>query len=556
MTPITGFRLLIINICLFILFQSTTAELRLKRIEFTGNRSIKNLAKYLSIQPGSFLDSTRLVSDQKIIQQKYADIGFFWTDVCYRIIRQKDGLNLRWEIKENSRAEIGTIQIIGNERISFSTLYDKLKYRTGIFTKQKLEENVKALLSTYLDSGFAFCQVQPQNFQISDFKLSYQLKIAEGPEVIIKDIRFAGSFVTKEAVLKKIMGYDKNGLYAQTRLNQAIRRLEKTNLIDVIRYKLNQVDEEYVLEIEISERKSNELQGAFAYQPKTKERPADYSGFGLLNFKNLLGTMRKVKGSWSKNAFRTNYGLGYIEPYLFGWRILLGTEIIHQTKDTAYALTRLDLFTEILIENILTLRFETGYELVAPGLASIDRAETYWAGSGISFDNRDNPDNPSRGIFTSLNNRIGRKTFKYLSAQFITKSYFDSEFILPIMKKSNLAFRLSARNVYSPDTVKDYDLFYLGGANSLRGYVEEAFSSTRLFWLNNELRWLFAKESRIFPFFDIGAFLNGSEYEIKLGYGLGLRVISKIGLFGIDYGLGFKENLLNGKIHLTLKSQF
>ena len=239
---------------------------------------------------------------------------------------------------------------------------------------------------------------------------------------------------------------------------------------------------------------------------------------------------------------------------LFAGPIITGKSIVESGKVMPKSITVKEGKSLLEREMLQNPGFETG--LLSPWSTNNWIVDTYWAGNGITFDNRNQPVNPQQGIYAQLTNRIGRKMIRYQAAQLVANTYFESEMVLPFSAKLNLAFLLNGRNLYASDTVSYYDLFHLGGARSLRGYPEDAFSSTRIFWLNNELRWRLGTLSRIFPFYDIGSYLNDNRYEIKMGYGLGLRVWSKIGLFGIDYGLAFGENPLNGKVHLTLTNQF
>ncbi len=538
------------------LFPNSLTDLKIKRIDIVGNQLFKDLAKSLTAKIGISLDSNLLVTDQKIIRDKYAQAGFFWTEVNHQIETISNGLILRWEIKENKQAQIGKIEITENRNLNSSFLTERLKFNQGAFSQKKVEANIQALLETYLDSGYVFCQIEPKNFKIENYQVSYTFKVSEGPKVQINEVQFNGTFMTKPEVLRRIMGLGTDWIYSETKVRKGIRRLKKTNLYEVLKYNIKRWQDEYFLSVEIKEKKSNEIQAAFAFLPKTEEQQTEYSGLTYINIKNLFGTLRQVKALWAKNIYRTNYEISYIEPYLFGLGINLGCAINHETRDTTYAKTNFNIFTDISVQDNLILRFESGYELVVPGISDIDRVQTYWAGNGISFDSRDKSINPRKGIYAQLTNRIGRKMIKYQAAHLVAKTYFDSELVLPFTNKFNLTFLLNGRNLYTSDTVNFFDLFYLGGSRTLRGYQEEAFSSTRVFWLNNELRWLTDKESRFFPFYDIGIFLKDQQYETKMSYGLGLRVGSRIGLFGIDYGLAFGENPLNGKVHLSLISQF
>ena len=42
----------------------------------------------------------------------------------------------------------------------------------------------------------------------------------------------------------------------------------------------------------------------------------------------------------------------------------------------------------------------------------------------------------------------------------------------------------------------------------------------------------------------------------KLGYGLGLRLETGLGIMGIDYGLGQGDGIFNGKVHVGLINEF
>lgn len=531
-------------------------SLTIKSVEVVGNYHQKNLLKSLKNRIGTQLDSLGLNSDYRLIQEKYAEAGFFWVEINHQIIKKPSGITLHWKIKENSQATIGKIEIIGNERIATATLWEKLKYRKGTFTPKTVSANSQAILGVYLDSGFPFCQIEPKNFQIEDYKVNYSLKVSEGPRVVIKTVHFKGQKLTKPATLRRIFGLSDDWLYSETKVQTGIKRLTKTNLFTVLKSEIKKPNEDYFLIIEVTEAKSNEIQATFAYLPKTAERTSEYSGFIGLDIKNLFGTMRQIKGNWSHNINRTNYGLTYLEPFLFGFRMNLGGEVTHQTKDTTYAKTNFVLFSDITMSDNFSLRFETGCEIFVFGITNYNRAAIYWVGNGIKFDNRENEINPARGFFVNLINRIGRKTIRYQPLELIAKTYWDGEYILPLLAKANFGCLWHGRNLYSNATVSFYDLFHLGGAQSLRGYPEEAFSSKRIFWLNNELRWRLNNESRIFLFLDTGTYQTENNYPIKVGYGFGLRVGSKIGIFGIDYGIAGGENPLQGKIHLSLSSQF
>jgi len=116
------------------------------------------------------------------------------------------------------------------------------------------------------------------------------------------------------------------------------------------------------------------------------------------------------------------------------------------------------------------------------------------------------------------------------------------------------------------------DQYKLGGINSLRGYREEEFYGTTVSWVNLEYRFLMEGNSRFFLFTDYGYYerriLSGDSGDFKeisdgkpirgvrLGYGLGLRIDTKAGLLGLDYGLGKGDSFSQGKIHFGVINRF
>jgi outer membrane protein insertion porin family len=108
--------------------------------------------------------------------------------------------------------------------------------------------------------------------------------------------------------------------------------------------------------------------------------------------------------------------------------------------------------------------------------------------------------------------------------------------------------------------------FKLGGARSLRGYREEQFHGSRILWANLEYRLLLGRRSWTFLFVDAGHYfhrrwdpLEETPQEVsgeKVGYGIGLRMESGLGIIGVDYGLGEGDGLTDGKVHFGLLNEF
>jgi len=108
------------------------------------------------------------------------------------------------------------------------------------------------------------------------------------------------------------------------------------------------------------------------------------------------------------------------------------------------------------------------------------------------------------------------------------------------------------------------DLFRLGGTNSLRGYRENQFLGSRIFWSNTEYRLLLTQRTFAFLFFDTGYYLRkGDELlkveensAFKIGYGLGINLETGLGILAVSYALAKGETFSEGKIHFGLVNEF
>jgi len=225
----------------------------------------------------------------------------------------------------------------------------------------------------------------------------------------------------------------------------------------------------------------------------------------------------------------------------------------------------------------LSWAVEGGWEKVVPGSAGktyLPDSRKYRMGIIFSVDLLDQPNNPRGGLLYQTEISYAQKK-NYPTSFFIPekqKTYLinfslDLNHFIPTLKKQTFLVGLHFKGLNTDeDQVPISDQFKLGGINSIRGYREEEFFGTKIAWTNLEYRFLLDRNSRFFLFGDYGFFqrkvLSGTDKDLKkisgkkLGYGFGLRIDSKAGLLGIDYGLGEDDSFSQGKIHFGVTNRF
>ena len=108
------------------------------------------------------------------------------------------------------------------------------------------------------------------------------------------------------------------------------------------------------------------------------------------------------------------------------------------------------------------------------------------------------------------------------------------------------------------------DLYRFGGMRSLRGYREHQFLGSRVAWSNTEYRFLLARRSFLYAFFDAGYYFRPADAlrlipqadAFKQGYGIGVQLETGLGNLGVSFALGQGDSFSNGKIHFGLINDF
>jgi outer membrane protein insertion porin family len=165
--------------------------------------------------------------------------------------------------------------------------------------------------------------------------------------------------------------------------------------------------------------------------------------------------------------------------------------------------------------------------------------------SAFIWDRRTEPVSPTSGTFTSVS---FERAATWLGADAGYGRVLAQQFAFRTIGPVVLAGRVMAGDFSGDPSV---DLFRAGGATSVRGYGENtlgpvdfdgSFSGgTSLLILNQEVRFPMYRWLQGVGFVDVGNTF-GPRYpfawdELKVGYGLGLRFSSPIGLLRLDYGI-------------------
>lgn len=138
---------------------------------------------------------------------------------------------------------------------------------------------------------------------------------------------------------------------------------------------------------------------------------------------------------------------------------------------------------------------------------------------------------------------------------------FETYKILNLNNKNSLFVRLTGATIVS-DNYLDNELYRFGGINSIRGFEENSLVANLYGVINTEYRYRLSNTIYIHSVIDAAYFENKiTETKSKLfGFGFGLGLLTKAGLFRLNYSSGKTENaafkLSDSKIHVSLTATF
>lgn len=331
----------------------------IKEINIEGNASIKTWklkramkdtkqkALWRVFKRSKFTESA-YERDKKAIIDKMNQIGLRDAAIIFDTVYQKNAKNLIINIKidEGNKYYFGDITWLGNTKFRTSYLDTVLGIKKGdVYDKPLLEQRLfmsqdgRDISSLYMDRGYLFFQVIPVETNVTDNHINYQMRIIEGKEARIREIKITGNTKTNDYVIRREIRTKPGDLFNRNDIIRTQRELAQLGYFNEQAFQVNPipnpqdgtVDIEYVVEEKSSDQ--IELSGGYGGRNFQTDRPSIIGTLGL-TFNNF--SMKNVfkEGSWSplpsgdgqrlsirgqtNGKFYQGYTLSFTEPWLGG----------------------------------------------------------------------------------------------------------------------------------------------------------------------------------------------------------------------------------------------
>ncbi len=412
------------------------------------------------------------------------------------------------------------------------------------------------ILEEYHNRGYLFASVQLDSLTLGE-NLTAHLSISEGKPLKPEQYYFQGNKYTRGQTLIKLAGFSTGQIVTP----QAIRAAEENILAKsyIEACLIEPVDPSSLL-IKVQEGRMTSLEGVLGFTRAGGK--TELTGLLNLSFLNLWGSDRSLALNWRKLPLSSLLSFAYHEsgpdnfPLAGDLRLARSEETERWIKSVAAA----DLYSYHSVHRYgLELAAESVnyYVPAAKDSLLVETTSARSVGAFWRLDSRDRQFTPAAGMQTNLTWRLRQSGERGWN----NALEVDHTQYIGLSGRWSCAAGLHLRSLADTSSVA-YEIYRMGGYNSLRGYREDEFSSWRLGWVNLELRYLISSQARVYLFYDHGLLADSAE-ELRsnlLAPGIGIRLRTRLGILSVEYALGYRENgfpsFAEGMVHAGLDASF
>ncbi|MBI65926.1 MAG: hypothetical protein CMG64_06510 [Candidatus Marinimicrobia bacterium] len=274
-----------------------------------------------------------------------------------------------------------------------------------------------------------------------------------------------------------------------------------------------------------------------------------------VQLENIWNTMEFFGFNWKKlDSINHTFNINFKHPHIFYNGLGFTTSYNYELVNGYY--TESNARASFQISNTYYGSFYIGYNSGEINITPLGKNNSYEKSrykallltfNHNSFNRRLLPD---KGFKFNIETNFGKDNF---NDHLYIKNTIELRHIFPIVRNINLCFNSVNEQIKAlSGTIGSSREIRYGGINSLRGYMDNQFSSDMVSIQTLEVHFQKSKFLRTSLFFDIGI---STEKKPKIGLGIGIFKLTDKALMEIEYGIPEKSSFLDGKIHVKWTSR-
>ncbi len=471
-------------------------------------------------------DPDRLEYDREQLRKHYTQNGYADFQVLSAVAEltpDRKDFFITMQMEEGPKYDFGKVSVKTSlSKVQPEYLERVIPIRSGtVFNSELIEKATEAITFATGISGYAFVDINPRLAKNPDNKtVDIIFEVNEGPRVYVERINIKGNVRTLDRVVRREMRLAEGDAFNRVLVDRSERRVKSLGYfseVEVIEEPGSAPDRS-VLEVALTEQST----GSFSVGAGVSSSDRFIANLSIEE-RNLLGRGQFLQLDARASSRYRQLQLSFREPYFLGRNLLAGFDLYNSRTDFREAgflrdslggtLTmgfpvaesgRLNLNyalrnDEVIVDSSQTLGLASGQDaanLLVPGAtfteistangpavtaqfcdfiqqsldptcASVGKFLTSSLGYAVSFDQRNDPIQPSAGWSASLSQNFAGLggDVKYLKTSFRGATYRR----LPLDLIGTLKLDVGYVDSFGDDKVRLTDRFFKG-ASSFRGF--------------------------------------------------------------------------------------
>ena len=513
--------------------------------------------------------------------------------------QEQTEVTLSYDVTEGEKVNFGTVSFDGNNVFTPEELQEHVYIREGkLYNQKDFDDTVIAIQQQYANKGYLQVRVEPQK-TIENGQLNINYDISEGNVFYIDNIDVTGYENTKKYVFTREISVKPGDLYDSEKIQRSQTKILNLGFINDVQIDIQPTADPQKVDLGFNVVEGRP--GMFTAGLAMSSLDGLY-GEVSINHMNLFGRAQRLSLRTLFGEEILDYTVSWSTPWIYDKPISLGADLFNTRRYRSFA-DENQAYTERRVggrlrvgprfnDDIYQLSFGYSFENIdiydiderftepnaQPGDDNyLPKGDQYMStfSADIAVDTRDNIWDPTSGWRNSLGVSLaggpigGDLDLWYLNA----RSIFNHT-VLNIGGNYPIVFVLSnkigsVRAYGRTKEVPPYEKFFLGGADTVRGYerageVGPQYGGTTYYVMNAELRFPLAREGRrtmaqFALFADIGNSWNHfddvdfsfgpEDSQFKAGVGVGLRFTTPSLPIRIDWGYGLNHKSNEDRSH-------
>ena len=580
-------------------------RVRVKAVNFTGEETpelpAEKILKKASNRPGKVFKPQNLQKDWVKMtlygrNEGYSEFALSAPDISMN--DAKTEATITYNLTEGEKVDFGTVSFEGNNVFTPEELNKQVYFRDGhLYNQKDFDDTITAIQEQYANKGYLQVRVNPVK-TIENGKLNITFDISEGHIFYIDHVDVTGYENTKKYVFTRELSIHPGDLYDNEKIRRSQTKILNLGFINDVQIDLQPTADPQKVDLGFNVVEGRP--GMFTAGLAMSSMDGLY-GEVSINHMNLFGRAQRLSLRTLFGKEILDYTVSWSTPWIYDKPTSLGVDLFNtrryrsfSTENQAYTEKRLGGRIKVgprFNDDIYQLSFGYSFENIdiydidplfvcQPGQdpsTCIAKGKTNMSTLSADFaiDTRDNIWDPTRGWRNSIGLALaggpigGDLDLWYLNARSIfNHTVWNVGGNYPIVFV--LSNKFGSVQAYGRTTeVPPYEKFFLGGADTIRGYerageIGPEYGGDMYYVMNAELRFPLAREGRrnmaqLAFFFDLGNSWNKfddldfslgpGENQFKAGVGVGLRFTTPSLPIRIDWGYGLNHDSGEDRSH-------